>query len=107
MVDNKLTTAYRLHANGECKRYTRTLVTMLSRAVQRRPYDREPLYASVLQSDRSTVSEATGFTPCRFAFGRKMRLPVDLGMPLPEPPRDLRTFASELAEDLEWSYRIT
>ena len=27
-------------------------------------------------------------------------------MPLPEPPRDLRTFASELAEDLEWFYRI-
>ena len=35
-----------------------------------------------------------------------MRLLVDLGMPLPEPPSDLRTLASELAEDLEWSYRV-
>ena len=60
----------------------------------------------VLQSYRSTVSEATGFTPFRLAFGREMRLPVDLGMPLPEPPRDMRTFASELAENLEWSYKI-
>ena len=65
--------------------------------------DLEPLLAPVLQSYRSTVSEATGFTPYRLAFGRKMRLPVYLGMPLPEPPRDLDTFSSELAEDLEWS----
>ena len=35
-----------------------------------------------------------------------MRLPVDLGSPLPEPPRDVRTFAAELAEDLEWSYKV-
>ena len=79
---------------------------MLRRAVQRRPYDWEPLLAPVLQSYRSSVSEATGFTPHRLAFGREMRLPVDLGSPLPEPPRDVRTFAAELAEDLEWSFKV-
>ena len=52
------------------------------------------------------MSEATGFTPHRLAFGREMRLPVDLGTPLPEPPRDVRTLAAELAEDLEYSYRV-
>ena len=35
-----------------------------------------------------------------------MQLPVDLGLPLPKPPGDLSTVASELAEDLEWYYRI-
>ena len=35
-----------------------------------------------------------------------MSLLVVLGLPLPEPLRDLHTFASELAEDLDWSYRI-
>ena len=35
-----------------------------------------------------------------------MRLPIDLGMPLPEPPRDLSIFAFELAEDHEWFYRV-
>ena len=35
-----------------------------------------------------------------------MRLPIDLGSPLPEPLRDVRTFAAELAEDLEWSYKV-
>ena len=79
---------------------------MLRCAVQRRPYDWEPLLAPVLQSNRSSVSEATGFTPHRLAFGREMRLPVDLGSPLPEPPRDVRTFAAEVAEDLEWSYKV-
>ena len=44
--------------------------------------------------------------PFPFAVGRKMRLPLDLGSPLPEPPRDVRIFAAELAEDLEWFYKI-
>ena len=79
---------------------------MLRRAVQRRPYDWESLLAQVLQSYRSTVSEATDFTPFRLAFGREIRLPIDLGSPLPEPPRDVRTFATELAVNLEWSYRV-
>ena len=79
---------------------------MLRRAVQRRPYDWESFLAPVLQSYRSTVSEATGFTPFRLAFGREMRLPIDLVSPLPEPPQDVRTFATQLAEDLEWSYKV-
>ena len=105
-VDKTRTTAYRPQANGKCERFNRTLVAMLRRAVQRRPYDWESLLAPVLQSYRSTVSEATGFTPFRLAFGREMRLPIDLGSPLPEPPRDVLTFAAELAEDLEWSYKV-
>ena len=60
----------------------------------------------MLQSHRSTISEATGFTPYRFAFGRKMRLPVDVGTPMPEPWRDVRTFAADLAEDFEWIYIV-
>ena len=35
-----------------------------------------------------------------------MRLPIDLCSPLPEPPRDVRTFADELAENLEWLYKV-
>ena len=54
-VDKTRTTAYRPQANGKCERFSRTLVAMLRRAVQRRPYDWEPLFAPVLQSYRSTV----------------------------------------------------
>ena len=82
-VDKMLTTTYRLQANGKCERFNRTLVALLRRVVQSRPYDWEPLLAPGLQSYRSTVSKATGFTPYRFAFGRMMRLFVYLGMPLP------------------------
>ena len=67
------------------RRFNRTLVTMLRRAVQRRPYDWEPLLPAVLQAYRSTPSESTGFTPYRLVFGREMRLPIDIGTPLPEP----------------------
>ena len=64
--------------------------------------DWKPL-SLVLESYSSTVSKTTCFTPYRLAFGREMRLPGDLNTPLPEPPREVRTFAAALAEDLEWS----
>ena len=47
-VDKKRTTPYRLQSNGKCERFYRTLITMLRRAVQRRPYDWEPLLPAVL-----------------------------------------------------------
>ena len=79
---------------------------MLRRAVQKRPYDWEPLLPAVLQAYRSTPSEATGYTPHFLAFGSEMRLPVELGSPLPEPPRDIRSYGNLLAENFEWAYRV-
>ena len=61
-------------------------------------------FARVLQAYQSTPSESTGFTPHRVVFGREMHLPIDIGTPLPESPRDIRTFANSLVEDLEWFY---
>ena len=46
---------------------------MLRRAVQLQPYDWELVLAPVFKCYRSTVFEATGVTPFRLAFGRKMR----------------------------------
>ena len=60
----------------------------------------------MLQLYRMTISDATGFTQYRLTFGRDMRLPVDFGTPFPESPREVRTHAAELAEDLEWSYKV-
>lgn len=79
---------------------------MLRRSVQQRRYDWESLLALVLQLFRTIVSQATGFTPNRLSFGREMRLPVDPCTPLPEPPRDVCTYAPELAQDLGLSYKI-
>ena len=105
-IEKTRKTAYRPQANGKCERFNRTLVAMLRRAAQKRLYDWEPLLAPVLQAYRSTISESTGFTQYRLAFGREMRLPIDFKAPLPEPPRDIPTLAREIAEDLEWCYRI-
>ena len=68
-----------------------------------------------LHSDRGTQFEAALFAELCSTVGtdntrstpyRPMRLPVDVGTPLPEPPRDVQTFAADLAEDLEWSYKV-
>ena len=64
---------------------------MIRRAVQKRPYDWEPFLPAALQAYRSTQSVSTGFTLFRLAIGRTMRLAVDIGTPLPEPPREIRT----------------
>ena len=53
-TDKTRTTSYRPQDNGECERCNRTLVAMLRRAVQKRPFDWETLLAPVLQSYRST-----------------------------------------------------
>ena len=79
---------------------------MLRRAVQKRPYDFEPILAPVLQAFQSTISESTNFTLYRLAFGREMRLPFDFKTPLPVPPREVKTLASEIAVDQKWCYRI-
>ena len=100
-IDKTRTTPYRPQANGKCERFNRTLVTMLRRAVQKRPYDLESMLPAVHHAYRSTISEATGFTPGRHAFGSEMRLLVDLENPLPDPPHDTKTLAAELAEDFE------
>ena len=47
------------------RRFNRTFITMLRRAVASRPYDWEPLRPTVLQAYWSTVSESMGFTPHR------------------------------------------
>ena len=105
-IDTSRTTPYRPQANGKCERFNRTLITMLRRAVQKRLYDWEPLLPAVLQAYRFTQSESTGFTPSRLVFGREMCLPVDIVTPLPEPRRDIRTYANILSEDLEWAYKV-
>ena len=105
-IDKTRMTPYRPQANGKCERFNRTLVSMLRRAVQKRPYGWEPLLPAVLQAYRSTPSEATGFTPHFLGFGSVMRLPIDLGSHLPEPPRDIRSYGNLLAENLEWAYRV-
>ena len=68
-------------------------------------YDWKSLLFPVLQANRSTILKSTGFTPFRLVFCRKMRLPIDFGTPLPEPPFDTRALAMELTEYLEWAHK--
>ena len=98
-IYNTRTTPYRPQANGICERFNRTLVSMLRRAIPKRPYDGEPLLPAVLQAYRSTPPEVTGFTPHFLAFGSEMRLPVHLGSPLPEPPRNIPSYGNLPAEN--------
>ena len=35
-----------------------------------------------------------------------MRLPVDFGTPLHEPPRNVHSFANDLVDQLDWAYSL-
>ena len=60
----------------------------------------------VLQASRLIISEATRFMTYQLIFGRVMRLPIDFGTLLPEPPRDICKIAAKVAYNIELSYQI-
>ena len=105
-IDKTRTNPYRTQTNGKCNWFNRTLISMLRRSVQKGVFDWEPLLSPVLKAYLSIISEATGITPYRLTLGCEMRLPIDLETPLPKTPRDIRTMAAEVAENLEFSYQI-
>jgi len=82
-INQLRTTAYKPSTNGTVERFHRTLNSMLGKVVkesQRDWHERLPL---VMAAYRSTVHEATGFSPNRLFLGRETRMPLDLIMGLP------------------------
>lgn len=105
-VDRTRMTPYQPQTSEKVEHFNRTLVSMLRRSVKKRPYYRELLLPAVLQAYQTTPNESTGFTPFYMVFGREMRLPIDVLTALPEPSRDVRTYANLLCGDLCWAYCV-
>ena len=72
------TTPYHPQSDGQVERFNRTLAGMLSRYVSDNQKDWDVPLPHVLMTYRSSVHEATKYSPFFLMFGRAVRLPVDV-----------------------------
>ena len=89
------TMPYRPEGNGSCKRFNRTLISMLGTL----PADfksKWPQHISTLTyAYNCTRSNATGFSPCYLLYGRQPLLPIDI---------EYGVFPPELSEAITYKY---
>ena len=82
-INKSWTTLYRFQANGKTAKDSMNTNPDAATSGTETFIPLGTLLSSVLQAYRSTIFEATGFTPYRLTFGREMRLPSDIGTSLP------------------------
>ena len=77
-MDQTRTSAYHPQGNGQVERFNRTMEAMLAKNVKENQKDWDVCLPKVLFAYRSSIHEATGFTPFHLMFGRSPNLPVDV-----------------------------
>ena len=78
-----LTNRYHPQSDGLVERFNRTVLDMLSMAVQQDEHGWDLLLQPVMLAYRTSVQETTGTTPFSLMFGREPRLPEDIMFGIP------------------------
>ena len=77
-IDKIRTTAYKPSTNGAIERFHSTMHSLISKWIAENHKNWDELLPAVTFAYRTTVQEATGFTPFYMLFGREARVPADL-----------------------------
>jgi len=77
-IDKILTTPYKPSTNGNIERFHSTMHPLIAKWVSEDQRDWDDKLPAVAFAYRTTVHEATGFTPYFLMHGRETRLPADL-----------------------------
>lgn len=77
-VDKIRTTPYKPSTNGNIERFHSTMHSLIAKWVSEKQRDWDDKLPAVAFAYRTTVHEATGFTPYFLMHGRETRLPADL-----------------------------
>ena len=106
--DKLRTTGYQPRTNGIVERFHRTLNTLLSKMVNGRQDDWDLHVPTALLAYRSSVHEATGFSPNWMTYGREVNMPIDimlgdLDMHVAESPLP---YVRDMRRRLIESYRV-
>ena len=108
-ISKTRTTPYHPQGDGLVERFNRTLVSMLSVAVQDRHHEWEDHLRATCMAYNTSVQSTTGFTPFYLMFGREARMPLDMmfGHPdsSPEGASDSE-YAVQLRDRLQRAYLV-
>ena len=77
------TSPYHPQSDGLVERFNRTLLAMLSTALDKYPWEWEDHLPQLCYAYNTSVHPGTGYTPFFLMFGRQARLPVDVAFGLP------------------------
>ena len=77
------TSPYHPQSDGMIERFNRTLLNMLSTAVEKNCNDWDMQLPMLLLAYRTSMQETTGVTPFSVMFSRSARLPIDIEFDLP------------------------
>ena len=100
-IDKVRTSAYKPSTNGNIERFHTTMHSMLAKLVSDNQKDWDSHLPAVAFAYRTTVNEATGYTPFFLTYGREARIPADLCYG--PPPNDHNRYSShaEYAEQAQ------
>ena len=82
------TTPYHPASNGMIERFNRTLVDMISSFVDKKQQDWDKNLSLLTSAYRSTIHEATGFSPNFLMLGREVRTPIEVSLGIDRPDDD-------------------
>ena len=107
-IDKIRTTAYKPSTNGAVERFHRTLNSMLGKVISRSQRDWDLHVPYVLSAYRSSVHEATGFSPNYLMFGRELRVPIELvvGFPVEETGQEFNEVVSQRLDRFRDAYKL-
>lgn len=100
------TSPYHPASDGLVERMNRTILSMLSHRVEANEKTWDEQLPHVMLAYRSSVHEATGYTPYHLLFGREVKLPVDVMFGVPETrSMSASGYDAQLASDLEDAFQ--
>ena len=83
-IQKTRTTAFRPQSDGFIERANQTINNILNCVIQDNPFSWDRLVKLCTLAYNSSVQESTGETPAVMMFGRELRLPLDIMIPVPD-----------------------
>ena len=100
------TSPYHPQSDGMIEKYNRTLLSMLSTALEKNHSNWDLQLPLLILAYRTSVQETTGATPFSLMFGRSARLPIDIEFNLPSTSHtSLNQYQSQLQNQLQQAYK--
>lgn len=108
-IDKIRTSPYRPATNGNLERFHGTMHSMIAKFVSDNQRDWDDKLPVVAFAYRTSVQEATNFTPFYLMYGREARVPADLVYgPPPErgPDPEIHEFVQNKLDSLQQAYQL-